>query len=226
VRRMTSRKAGHLGLFTRARMMLAKGRDLDLITQAESLEEMAGLRADLTRFSYACYVGELADRMTQEGEDEGAAPYEALRDTLRWLSDAEDLALGVRHLELRLLAYAGLQPELYACVECKARLQAEVNHFGASLGGFLCPRCAPGQDGLLSLSVNAQKVLRFLASHPLEALRGLRVGPATHEEVERVLLVYLEYSLERETKSLSFLRQVRQQREPSSGEMPPSASAR
>ena len=34
IRRPTSRKVGHLGLFYRAQMMLARGRELDTITQA------------------------------------------------------------------------------------------------------------------------------------------------------------------------------------------------
>jgi len=57
--------------------------------------------------------------------------------------------------------------------------------------------------------VNAQKVLRYLARHDLEATRGLRVGPATHAELERLLMGYLEYTLERELKSATFLRRLK-----------------
>ena len=38
IRKPRSRKAGHLELFTRAKLLLATGRDLDIITQAEGLD--------------------------------------------------------------------------------------------------------------------------------------------------------------------------------------------
>jgi len=208
VRRTTSHKAGHLGLFARVDLMLAQGRNLDIITQAEALEEFEGLRRDLVRFSYACYAGELADRVAPEDEDTTAL-YDLLVLALRWFSDEEDLALGARLFELRLLEFAGYRAELFHCVGCGAPIAEEVNLFSAEQGGLLCPRCGQAMSGADPVSVNAQKVLRYLARHDLEATRGLRVGPATHAELERLLMGYLEYTLERELKSATFLRRLK-----------------
>ena len=208
VRRPTSRKSGHVGLFIRAQMMLAQGRNLDIVTQAESLEQFEGLRHDLERFAYASYVGELADRVSQEGE-ENPALYELLLITLRWLDVEDDLALGTRFLELRLLGVSGLQPELFACVSCRRTIEEETNYLSAEQGGVLCPRCAPGQSGAVALSVNVQKVLRYLQRHDVDDLRQLRIGPATHAELETLLLDYLEYTFERSFPSAAFLRRLR-----------------
>src|SRR5881628_1264153 len=38
VRKVTSRLAGHVELFTRSQMLLAKGRNLDIVTQSETMD--------------------------------------------------------------------------------------------------------------------------------------------------------------------------------------------
>ena len=62
VRRIASRKSGHVELFTQARLLLAKGRNLDVLSQAETIEPYAALREDLVRTTYAYHVAELLDR--------------------------------------------------------------------------------------------------------------------------------------------------------------------
>ena len=56
VRKPRSRKAGHLEPFTRVELLLASGRELPIITQAEALEAYLTLREDLVRLGYASYV--------------------------------------------------------------------------------------------------------------------------------------------------------------------------
>ncbi|OGO39027.1 MAG: DNA repair protein RecO, partial [Chloroflexi bacterium RBG_16_56_8] len=46
-RKVTSRKAGHLEPFTHVALQLAKGRDLPIITQAETIQSHLPLRNDL-----------------------------------------------------------------------------------------------------------------------------------------------------------------------------------
>src|SRR5512138_687576 len=81
VRRLKSRKAGHLEPFTRVKLLLAKGRDLDIITQAETVDAYLPLRDDLLKTGYAAYAVELLDRFTyEEGENRGL--FNLLTDTL------------------------------------------------------------------------------------------------------------------------------------------------
>ncbi len=67
VRRITSRMAGHLDLLTYSSVLLVKGRNLDLITQGQTIEGFSGLRGDVWRTTYACYLAELVDRFTEDG---------------------------------------------------------------------------------------------------------------------------------------------------------------
>ncbi|MHB0858462.1 MAG: DNA repair protein RecO [Anaerolineae bacterium] len=210
IRRPTSRKVGHLGLFGRARILVAKGRNLDIVTQAESLEEFEGLRTDLLRFTYACYAGELVARLAEE-EEGSRELYELLLETLRRFDTESDLALWARYFELRLLSYSGYQPDLFHCASCRREIVPETNYLSAEMGGFLCSRCGPAGAQAVVLSINAQKVLRYLQTHGSEDVATLHLSPATHAEVEGALLSYLEYILERELKSAVFLQRLRRE---------------
>ena len=53
IRKPASRKAGHLDLFMRSKLLVAKGRDLDIITQAETMSAYRPLREYLLRGAYA-----------------------------------------------------------------------------------------------------------------------------------------------------------------------------
>ena len=63
-RKPQSRKTGHVELFMRSKFLLAVGRDLDIVTQAETVETYASLRESLVRATYANYAVELLDRFT------------------------------------------------------------------------------------------------------------------------------------------------------------------
>jgi len=204
VRRATSHKVGHLGLFTRVRLMLARGRSLDIVTQAEAVESYVALGRDLMRFAHACYVGELAAAFSQH-QEESRTLYSLLAGTLAQLSFADDLELWTRWFEVRLLLVSGFWLELYQCVICGAEVRPRANAWSADEGGIVCSRCALECAGLDTMSLAAQKVLRFLASRPAEEVARLRLTARTSAEIRRLLRSYLRHVLERELNSVSFL---------------------
>src|SRR5919202_417621 len=64
VRRPASRLAGHLELFSLTLVQLARGRELDVVAQAETRQAFRNVREDLARTSQAYYALELVDRFT------------------------------------------------------------------------------------------------------------------------------------------------------------------
>jgi DNA repair protein RecO (recombination protein O) len=138
IRRPTSRKSGHLELFTHSQLLIAKGRNLDIITQAETITAFKPLRHDLLRLTYAYYVAELVDRFAEEGVDNRPL-YDLLLATLGRLAEDPDPVLATRFFEVRMLGLMGYQPQLFHCVECRAPLTPEDQYFDAEAGGVLCP---------------------------------------------------------------------------------------
>lgn len=208
IRKPRSRKAGHLELFTCARLLLAVGRDLDIITQAEGLDSYRPLREDLLRNAYGTYMVELLDRFTPDAE-ENPEMYQLLRQGLGWAATAAGLALAARYYELHLLGLAGYQPQLRRCVVCTRELEPVDQFFSISAGGVVCPSCAEHRAGRLPLSLGALKLLRFMQSNPYSKVAALSISGRTLNEVEHLLARYITETLERQLKSVEFLKLIR-----------------
>jgi DNA repair protein RecO (recombination protein O) len=212
-RKPASRKSGHVELFTRSNLLVARARELDIVSQAETIESYRLLREDLLRSTYAHYLAELLDRFTGE-EQESSELYHLLAESLSHLCDAPNPALVARYYELHLLALAGYQPRLFDCVQCGKRLRQVDSEsppygFDCARGGVLCDQCAPNSREALPLSLSALKVLRHAARVEWPAFATLSLRPLVAREVEQTLLRYITYVLERNLKSVEFLRTLR-----------------
>jgi DNA repair protein RecO (recombination protein O) len=207
VRKPRSRKAGHLELFHRANLFLAKGRDFDIVTQAETVESFAALREDLVRSAAASYTVELLDRMSPE-ESENAAAYRLIVRTLAELSGGGDPALALRCYDAKLLECTGYRPELTVCTVGGEEIRAEDQFFSPERGGAVCPRCAGRAEGRIPISLSALRVLRHIQRCPLEEALRLRVREATLVELEGVLQRYIQFLLESPLRSRNYYSEV------------------
>ncbi len=212
-RRVKSRLAGHIEPLTRTRVFVTRGRSLDHISQAETVNGNVALRADLWRTTCGLYLAELVDRFGME-ELENVALYRLLRDCLEALADAPDTALVLRYFELRMLRLVGFLPELRHCVECGAQLAPETNYFSPAAGGVLCPSCREKSTVVRPISVNALKVLRLFATSDLAAASGVRLTDDLAVELDNTMRQYIRYILERDLKSPEFLDLLRKQQLP------------
>jgi DNA repair protein RecO (recombination protein O) len=206
-RKTTSRLAGHIELFTHAGLLLAVGRNLDIVTQSTILHSFDTLRGDLRRIGAAYYVAELIDRLIEE-EDENRPAFELLVATLAALDTTNNIDLALRFYELRLLGFLGYRPQLYHCAVCQETLTEATNRFSSMAGGALCQRCAQADRSAVPMSLSAFKLLRFLQAQPLEAIERLNISSNTREEVEKLLRSYIRRILERDLKSVTFLEEI------------------
>ena len=210
VRKPKSRKGGHVELFTHSNLLLAKGRGLDIVTQAETIHSFLPIRRELLRTSYAYYAAELLDKFTEEGE-ENRSLFDLFMDALLWLSDAEDLNLALRYFELHLLDYVGYRPQLFQCLRCARLIESAESFFNYGLGGLLCPRCGKGERGSREVSPQVLAILRHLQTKDYAVCHRLRIDQAVHEELETLLRRYIVYLLERKLKSIDFINILRKQ---------------
>jgi DNA repair protein RecO (recombination protein O) len=207
-RKPQSRKTGHVELFMRTNFLLARGRDLDIVTQAEVLETYDALRADLVKATYAAYAVELLDRFSPE-EDRNPALYDLLREALHWFETAQDPRLPARYYELRLLALVGFQPQLFRCVATGREIQEQDQFFSAELGGLIVPEARNEDPGARPISAVAVKVLRYLQTRSWKTAQVLRLKPPLQRELEGLMHYYLTHILERQLKSVAFLHRLR-----------------
>jgi DNA repair protein RecO (recombination protein O) len=206
-RRPGSRKGGHLEPFTRTILLIARGRELDIISQAEAIEGYPTLRTDLERVGAASYVVELMDRFTLE-EGGSRTAYGLMVESLERLAEGRAVATVLRYYELRLLELMGYRPEFFSCVHCRAEVRPEAQYFAPALGGVLCPGCGTSQAAGRPLSLEALKVLRHYQRSGFEAAAAPSVRAGVRLEVEAHIEAYLGHLLERRLNSPRFMRQM------------------
>jgi DNA repair protein RecO (recombination protein O) len=206
-RRPLSRLGPHLEYFSRSRLMLAKGRELDVVTGAETEDAHLPIRDDLDAFGHASHMVEILARLTEDRQ-ENAAVFELLASSLRLLADGVDAFHVTRHYELALLTLLGYRPELYNCIECRSSLGQASHQFAVESGGFLCEHCRGQATGARMVSVDAQKYLRALDRSGLGATVRLRIEAPLCNELEGLLGGYLRHIAERDLGSLRVLHEM------------------
>ena len=214
VRRPKSKLAGHLEPLTHVRVSVAEGRSLDNIAEAETIHSFKGLREDLQRLSRAIYLADLVESFTAE-RSPSATTFQILLEALGRLQEDASPARVIRYFEIQLLRCSGFGPELHLCVECRSVLEPGDHLFSPTRGGILCNDCRVAQEeAMLSISLNAVKVLRFFQAEPYSRVAGLRLSAGLLEELERLLAAYIRHVLERELKSTEFMNLVTSARRP------------
>ena len=115
-RKYNSSLGGRSGLFVVNDLLLAKGRSLDKVTQAETLESYPGLGQDLKKLTASQYLAELA--LYQALSDQPQEDlFTLLNGHLKRLEQAPGhLALAhLTHGMFQLLVLAGIAPQVHLC---------------------------------------------------------------------------------------------------------------
>jgi len=209
VRRPRSRIGGSVEPFAELDVVLARGRNLDVITQVGVAHAWLRLRDHLESTATAWYLGELADRAVEERA--GAHPvYGLLRRACQLLDDGMAPGRVARWFEVGLADALGVRPELDRCVECHRTLdEGDAFRWVPALGGVLCSDHPTPPAESVTLSLAALKLLKAYRRFDVEALAALRLPVEVESEVESVMRRYTRFILEREARSLAFVDEVR-----------------
>lgn len=205
--RPESKLGGNVTPLTYSSMMLAKGRNLDIITQSQTIDAFPPLKNDLWHMACALYTLELVDSSTLENSENGPL-FDLLLNTLRWLCQSENDRTVVRYFELHLVQHLGYRPQLRRCVNCDSRLNPVINFFSYSQGGILCPRCNQKEPTCRPLSVDALKVLRLWQGCDYSTASRVKVGPKLSLELKQVMQGYIRHLLQGEVKSMTWLEEL------------------
>ncbi len=208
VRKPKSKMAGHLELLTYSQINLARGRNLDTVIGAQTIDSFINLKNDLMLTSRGLYAAELINQFTVA---HSASPslFQLFLETLGRLTRADSPDLTLRYFELHLLDMAGYRPQLHECVSCRAVLQPVDNAFCPSAGGILCPNCKFEHPSAFPVSVDVLKVLRLFQRSTFAVVSRLKIKPELGQELRVAMSVYIRYVLEREVKSASWMEDLR-----------------
>ena len=196
VRKTKSRFGGRLEPLTHVSLQLYEGRNLDTITQAETLESFRHVREDLDRLGRASTLLEAVDAVVQEGEEDPRL-HQMLLGALRTL-DTQPAPLVVPAFLWKLLSHTGFRPMLDECALCGE--PEPLVAFDLHEGGVLCRSCARGTR----VTPEGLALLRRILGGDLVAVLAEPASAAGYE-VEHLATRAVEAHLERRMRSVGIL---------------------
>jgi len=199
VRKTKSRFGARVEPLSHVSLLLYEGRDLDIVSQAETLDHFRAIREDLDRMSSAMALLEAVDQVSQEREP-NARLYQMLVGALRSLA-ARDAPLLVPAFFWKLLSLEGAHPVLDQCASCGASGEdAELVAFDLTEGGALCRTCRRGGP----VSPDGLAMIRRILGGDLARVLDEPRTPVT-DEVSRLATRALEDHIERRLRSIHIL---------------------
>jgi DNA repair protein RecO (recombination protein O) len=196
IRKTKSRFGGRLEPLTHVSLLLYQGRELDIVSQAETIDPTRPLMDDLDRLTQGLALLEAVDRLTPDREPVPDL-YRMLVGALRTLA-ARPSELVVPAFFWKVLASEGLRPELDRCVRCGT--DGPLVAFDLDEGGTLCRTCRQG----VPLSPGALTLLRQIMGGELNAALAADRSPAQHE-VAVLATRAMEHHLERGLRAVALL---------------------
>jgi DNA repair protein RecO (recombination protein O) len=231
-RKQNSKLGGRTALFVVNDCLIAKGRTLDRLVQAETQFSFQGLSRDLSRLTAGQYLAELALIQAVEGQPQ-VELFEVLQSGLRSLESCPPhLVLAhLVHQIFKLLTLAGLAPEVQVCCVTRRPVIPDfaVPHwsieFNVSSGGMVSAQ--PSEVTPMPPPTRGQRRSPRLAALPLAFLQQLHLDelppsgkilgcPLRWNEdspnvlkawlwLERILHEYIQYNFDRPIRSAELL---------------------
>lgn len=221
--RPRSKLAGHLEPATHVEVLLAHGRSLDVVTQAQTISAYAGTRGDLDRLGTALYLVEVTDRLTID--DTEPIAFDLLLAALERLDRGDGTHLLTRTFEMDLLGETGFRPQWDTCITCGRAVEGESVGWTPLGGGVVCPDCRARYPEAEPLAGTTLKVLRAIQRGPYEEAGRIRLNPALAAALERVMHDLVRSVAERDLSSQRFIEAVRRTLAPSTESAEPPAVA-
>lgn len=166
-----------------------------------------GIRKNLLRFAYSCYLAELIDKCLEE-EQPNSHLFELLVKVLYCLEKIpkQKLSLLMRSFEIKLLKILGYGLYLSRCINCgKEKGKIQSLFISIKSGGLLCDDCQEEDKNRLEVSKKTVLLMNYLLHTSLKETVQQNCDKAIEVELEAILKRYLSYQLSREMITSRFV---------------------
>jgi DNA repair protein RecO (recombination protein O) len=211
VRKQESKLAGSLELFMHSDLILARGRNLDVVTSAQAINSFSNLRSDLKKTSFAYFSIELIEKFVPE-ELKDTRIFSLLAETLKVLNNSKLKSLYysafLLAFEIRLLNFLGFAPQISRCLHCAENGKLAKFYFSAQLGGILCENCKNYDPTALPISYQEIELWNFLCASKKDYLDLENLKMDLLLPLSQKIDYFLYFIFGKNIKSAEFIRQV------------------
>ena len=144
IKKPKSKLGARMDLLVANSLQLLKGRSMDTIIQAQTLNSFKKTREDFDKLMLSSYISELVVNFGEGSESASKEIYELLYKALNRISDSKDkrdALIAVIKFQLKILLIMGFCVELDTCLCCRERVLDEEMYFSSTMGGIICKEC-------------------------------------------------------------------------------------
>lgn len=125
-------------------LMFAKGKSLDRICQAQSINTFNESRHDIDKLMCSSYISEVVSNFGVEEDPCSKEVYDLLYKALDKISRSKtkkDVLIAVIKFQLKMMLISGFSLELDSCLCCGERVLNNDMYFSQDMGGIICEEC-------------------------------------------------------------------------------------
>lgn len=205
-RRPHSRLIGGTQLLCYSDFVLIQGKELYEIKSCELIESFYSIREDLKKITYASYIIDLVNEVSEENLSYPKL-LQLFLNTLYMLATKDrNPELLMRIFEIRLMSIIGFTPQVIECIECKK--VSEEFYFSASFGGILCESCSVKDRKAIKISPSTLNAIRFIIYSDIKKLFSFDVNSVVLGELEKISEEFLKEHISKNFDKLKFLKMI------------------
>lgn len=178
-----------------------KEKGLSTLIGVDVISSFNNIITDLEKVSYASYIIDLTNQVLKQNEDEHI--YDLLIETLLKMEEGLSSLILTDILELKLLEYLGVSPNLDGCSICGSN--KDIITLSSTAGGYLCRNCYH-DEGIIS--DKAIKLIRMFYYVDIASITKLSVSSEVLKEINFFLDDYYDRYTGLYLKSKKFLKQL------------------
>ena len=144
IKKPKSKLGARMDLLVANSLQLLKGRSMDTIIQAQTVNNFRKTREDMDKLMLSSYVSELIVNFGEGSEAASKEIYELLYKALNRIANSQskkDALIAVIKFQLKLLLIMGFCVELDTCLCCREQILDEEMYFSSTMGGVICKEC-------------------------------------------------------------------------------------
>ena len=215
VKKISSKNAPACQLFVYSEYeMLSKGGRLSVKT-AVSKDLFYDMRADMTRYSLACYFAEILNHICMENNDE-SEPLRLFLNCLYALSYKKEIPVSLIKsvFELKLMCICGFMPDFESCTSCCTQIQPNKGGiFSFEEAGLFCESCVTQfEKGKIpyscSVSGNVLDAMKYICLSSQSKMLMFSIGDEDLRELSFICENYLIHKTERAFETLKIYKSI------------------
>ena len=144
IKKPKSKLGARMDLLVANSLQLLKGRSMDTIIQAQTVNHFRKTRENIDKLILSSYISEVIMNFGEGSESASKEIYNLLYKALNRISNAtekKDMLIAVIKFQLKILLIMGFCVELDTCLCCREQVLDEDLYFSSTMGGIICKEC-------------------------------------------------------------------------------------